>query len=213
MRHDIFSPDKEIRNRLVNFDLTNLRLAYAGEDGISSGVGKQTRKNNFGPRAGMAYNLGGGKTVIRAGFGRTYFPVNPSGSNMLGEQVPYTISQAPFGNIGTNPTDWTVVPTIARPFPALAVVKPKTTAELNAANPVVLGHSFTNQTPSMNTWTANVEHQLRPTMMMEVAYAGSIGKHITYGYNANEIQPGIGSQRLAPAAAAALERGDHFHVR
>lgn len=193
LRYDVFVPDVEIRNRLVNFDLTNLRLAYAGEDGISTAVGKETRKGNIGPRIGLAYNLGGGKTVIRAGFGRTYFPVNPSGSNMLGEQVPYTISQAPFGNIATNPVDYTVIPTIAKPFPAITVVKPKTTAELNAANPVVLGHGFANQTPSMNTFTFNIERQLTSSMMAEVAYAGSVGSHITFGYNANEIQPGTGS--------------------
>lgn len=193
LRYDLFVPDVEIRNRLVNFDRTNLRMAYAGEDGVSREVGKETRKGNIGPRIGLAYNLGGGKTVIRAGFGRTYFPVNPSGSNMLGEQIPYTISQAPFGNIATNPTDYTVVPTIAQPFPAIAVVKPKTTAELNAANPVVLGHGFANQTPSMNTYTFNFERQLTSSMMAEVAYAGSVGSHITFGYNANEVQPGTGS--------------------
>ena len=194
IRHDIFLPDKEIRNRLVNFDRTNLRMAYAGENGISESVGKETRMNNFGPRIGLAYNFGGGSTVVRAGFGRTYFPVNPSGSNMLGEQVPYTISQAPFGNIPTNPTDWSVIPTIARPFPAIQVVKPVTTAELNAANPVVLGHSFTNETPSMNTWTFNIERQLTKSMMAEIAYAGSSASHVTFSYNANEVQPGIGTQ-------------------
>ncbi|WP_321476824.1 TonB-dependent receptor [uncultured Paludibaculum sp.] len=193
LRYDIFVPDVEIRNRLVNFDYTNLKLAYAGEDGVSTAVGKETRKGNIGPRIGVAYNFGDGKTVVRAGFGRTYFPVNPSGSNMLGEQVPYTISQAPFGNIATNPVDYSVLPTIARPFPAIAVVKPKTTAELNAANPVVLGHGFANQTPSMNTFTFNIERQLTASMMAEVAYAGSVGSHITFGYNANEVQPGTGS--------------------
>ena len=35
VRYDVFVPDVEIRNRLVNFDLTNLVMAYAGEDGIS----------------------------------------------------------------------------------------------------------------------------------------------------------------------------------
>jgi hypothetical protein len=192
VRYDLFVPDKEIRNRLVNFDQTNLRLAYAGEGGISESVGKQTRTGNVGPRIGLAYSMDS-KTVIRAGFGRTFFPVNPSGSNMLGEQVPYTISQAPFGNIPTNPTNWTTIPTIANPFPAIAIVKPQTTAELNAANPVVLGHNFMNQTPSMNTWTFNLERQLTGSMMAELAYAGSLGNHITYGYNANEVQPGIGS--------------------
>jgi hypothetical protein len=193
VRWDAFLPDTEIRNRLVNFDLTNLRLAYAGENGISNAAGKQTRYNNFGPRIGMAYNLGNGNTVFRAGFGRTYFPVNPSGSNMLGEQVPYTISQAPFGNIATNPTSWTTIPTIALPFPVVQIVKPQTTAELNALAPVILGHGFANQTPSMDTWNFNIERQLSSSMMAEIAYAGSLGNHITMSYNPNEVQPGIGS--------------------
>ncbi len=33
-------------------------------------------------------------------------PSMPSGSNMLGEQVPYIVSQTPFGNIPVNPTNY-----------------------------------------------------------------------------------------------------------
>jgi hypothetical protein len=49
-RYDVFVPDKEIRNRLVNFDRTGMRLVYAGEDGASETAGKQTRFGNIGPR-------------------------------------------------------------------------------------------------------------------------------------------------------------------
>ncbi len=194
VRYDLFVPDKEIRNRIVNFDMTNLRLAYAGENGISETAGKQTRTGNIGPRIGMAYDVqGNGKTVIRSGYAITYFPVLPSGSNMLGEQVPYVISQTPFGNIAVNPTNWTNMATINNPFPAINPVKPLTTAELNA-NPVgILGHSFANQTPSMMTWNFNIERQLGPTMLAEIAYAGSHSSHLTYGWNPNETQPGTGS--------------------
>ena len=54
---------------------------------------------------------------------------------MIGQQVPYTISQNV--NFATNPLDFSVVRTIADPFPAIAPVKPRTTAELQAANPRV----------------------------------------------------------------------------
>lgn len=194
VRYDLFVPDREIRNRIVNFDMTNLRLAYAGENGISDTAGKQTRTGNIGPRVGFAYDVGGnGKTVIRSGYAITYFPVMPSGSNMLGEQVPYVVSQTPFGNIPVNPTNWTSMATINNPFPAIAIFKPQSTAELNA-NPVgILGHSFANQTPSMMTWNINVERQLSSSMVAEIAYAGSHSTHLTYGWNPNETQPGTGS--------------------
>ena len=194
VRYDLFMPDREIRNRLVNFDRTNLTLGYAGENGISDTAGKETRKGDFGPRVGIAYDLtGDGKTVVRTGYAISYFPELPSGSNMLGEQVPYVVSQTPFGNIPTNPTDFTTIPTINRPFPTIQTVKPQTTAELNAAAVGVLGHSFANQTPSMMTWNFNIERQIGKTMLAEIAYAGSHSIHLTYGYAANEVQPGIGS--------------------
>jgi len=195
VRYDVFVPDKEIRNRIVNFDRAELRLVYAGEDGTTRAVNKETRYGNIAPRVGLAYDLGGdGRTIIRSGFGISYFPIMPSGSNMLGEQVPYVVSQTPFGNIPVNPTSWAAIPTIDRPFPEIRTVKPRTTAELNAASIAVLGHSFANETPSQITWNLNIERQIGETMLAEIAYAGSHGVHILFGYNPNEIQPGIGSQ-------------------
>src|SRR5579885_73451 len=196
VRYDIFIPDREIRNRLVNFDRSLLQLVYAGENGVSDTANKQTRYGNVGPRVGLAYDVSGdGKTVIRSGYAISYFPEMPSGSNLIGEQVPYVVSQTPYGNIPVNPTNWAVIPTIDHPFPAIQTVKPRTAAELNA-NPVgVLGHSFRNETPSMMTWNFNIERQINQSMVAEVAYAGSHSTHLLFGYNPNEIQPGIGSQQ------------------
>ena len=195
VRYDIFVPDQKIRDRIVNFDRTNLRLAYAGEDGVSRTAGKETRYGNIGPRIGLAYDMTGkGTTIIRSGFGISYFPVMPSGSNMLGEQVPYVVSQTPYGNIPVNPTNWTNIPTIVRPFPEISTLKPRTTAELNAASIAILGHSFTNQTTSQLTWNFSIQRQMGKSMLAEAAYAGSHGVHVLFGYNPNEVQPGLGSQ-------------------
>lgn len=52
VRYDLFVPDKEIRNRLVNFDQTNLRLASAGEGGISETVaGKEHTRETWDPES------------------------------------------------------------------------------------------------------------------------------------------------------------------
>jgi hypothetical protein len=73
-------------------------------------------------------------------------------------------------------------------------VKPRTTAELQAANPRVLGHSFENETPYAEQWHLGIERRLVSALVAEVAYAGSAGKHLVFCYNPNEVQPGIGSQ-------------------
>ena len=77
---------------------------------------------------------------------------------MIGQQVPYTISQNV--SFATNPTDFSAIRTIDDPFPPIAQVKPRTTAELQAANPRVLGHSFENETPYAEQWHLGIERRL-----------------------------------------------------
>ena len=107
-------------------------------------------------------------------------------------RCPYTISQN--YSVETNPSDFSRVPLLSNPFPPIAPVKPRTTAELNAANPRVLGHDFENETPSMQTWQVSYERQLTQTLMAEVAYVGSKGDHLVVCFNPNEVQPGPGTQ-------------------
>ncbi len=193
LRYEIFRADTEEQNRIVNFDPTALTLVYAGENGASATANKKTQKGNLAPRLGITYLLtGDARTVLRSGYGITYFPDPHSASNMLGQQVPYTISQNFQSEV--NPTSFANVRTINNPFPPVAQVKPVTTAELNAANPRVIGHSFENETPYAQQWHLGVERQLFSTLVTDIGYVGSSGKHLVFCYNANEVQPGTGSQ-------------------
>ena len=192
LRYEIFGAETEEDDKIVNYDPVNMRLIYAGEDGASRTVNKKTQYGNLAPRLGLTFDLfGNATTILRAGFGITYFPEQPSASNMIGQQVPYTISQ----NVSftTNPTDFSAIRTIDNPFPPIAQVKPRTTAELQAANPRVLGHSFANETPYAEQWHLGIDRQLFAAMAVELTYAGSAGKHIIFCYNPNEVQPGLGT--------------------
>lgn len=189
LRYDVFTPDVEIRNRLVNFNFNTLSLVYAGVNGTSDTAGVQTRYNDLAPRFGFAYDLTGKQTtILRGGFAISYFPGPFSGSNELGQQVPYTISQNYAVN--TYPLSFTNVPQIQNLFPPIAPIQPMNTAELNAASPAVIGHQFNNLTPYMESWNIDIEHQISSSTMLEVAYAGSRGVHLTYCYNPNEVLPG-----------------------
>jgi len=193
LRYDLFLPDVETENRLTNFDQFGLKLIYAGENGVSRAVNKEYSKKDFAPRLGFAWDIfGKSATIIRGGFGISYFPIQASGSNLLGQQVPYTISQnfAPE----TNPVDWTRVPMISNPFPPIQPIKPETTEELNAANPRVIGHDLGKFPSYMETWNLDLQQQLTRTIVWEISYAGSRGIHLPIGYNTNEVQPGTGSQ-------------------
>ncbi len=192
LRYEFFRAETEEDNKIVNFDPVNLRLIYAGEDGASKSVNKKSQQG-LAPRLGLTYDMFGNQsTILRTGFGITYFPEQPSASNMIGQQVPYTISQNV--SFATNPTDFSTVRTIEDPFPPIVQVKPRTTAELQAANPRVLGHSFENELAYAEQWHLGVERRVLSAMAVELTYAGSAGKHIVFCYNPNEVQPGLGTQ-------------------
>jgi hypothetical protein len=194
LRYEVYVPDTEAKDRLPNFDPVSLELVYAGEN-ADRHANKKTRWGNFAPRIGAALDVtGDAKNVLRAGYGRSFFPVPYAAGNLLDQNVPDSISQN--YSVETNPLDFSPsrVPRLSNPFPPIVPVKPRGTAELNAANPLVFGHAFSNETPHMDTWQVSYERQLTNTLMAEVAYAGSKGSNLIWVGNINEVQPGPGTQ-------------------
>ena len=168
-------------------------IVYAGENGTSRSANKKTQYGNLAPRLGITYKLtDDGSTILRTGFGITYFPTPYAAGNLNHLNVPFVISQNV--NHETNPLDFSRVRTIDNPFPPIVPVKPTTTAELIAANPRVAGHGYENETPYSEQWHLGIDRQLFGSMLLELEYAGSASKHMVLCYNPNEIQPGPGSE-------------------
>jgi hypothetical protein len=192
LRYEIFHQPTEEEDRMGNFDFERFVLVYAGENGTTRSANKKTQYNNFAPRLGVTYGLTEDmRTVLRTGFGITYFPSPYAAGNLNHLNVPFTISQ----NVQhqPNPLDMSVVRTIDNPFPPIQPIKPQTTAELNAANPRVIGHGYSGETAYAEQWHLGIERQLFSSLLVEAEYVGSAGKHLTLCYNPNEVQPGPGT--------------------
>jgi hypothetical protein len=202
-REDIYTPDTDKNNKLANFDWTKMAFVFAGMNGTSRSAGIQQRNNDFQPRVGLAFDLDGkGTTVVRAGFGISYFEDPFSASDELGQNPPFTISQTfaspstfplpgAFSNVcsPTNVTS-TCQPVITNPFPQgvvpLTYATLTNTALLNAAQPAIVSHSMANKTPSTQTYTLGIERQVLGGVV-EIAYGGSHSVHLTFLYNPNEV--------------------------
>lgn len=207
LRYDVFTPEVVRHDRIGNFNFATLAYVYPG-NGAGRHVGMQTRYKNFAPRLGFSYDLNGkGTTVVRGGYGIEFFPLPYSGSDELGQNPPFTVSQTFSTNtnlLGSayatpctpNNVGSSCVVQINNPFPQGVTVIPESvttnTATLNASGAAIVGHQMSNPTPNMQTWNLDVERQLGAGLL-EAAYAGSHTVHITFLYNPNEVQPGPGS--------------------
>jgi len=93
LRYDIYTPFTEKHNDLANFDPTNAAMLAAGQvqvagvNGVSNSVNIGTQWADLQPRIGFAWTLGHG-TVLRGGFGTSYWPNNVAS--------PASLKNAPF---------------------------------------------------------------------------------------------------------------------
>jgi hypothetical protein len=169
LRYEFISPFRETHNELANliaqFDAAG---DFQGVTEVNSGqsYGRsliRPDRNNFAPRIGVAWKPFGSKTVVRAGYGINYN----------------------LGQYGT------IVQALAAQPPCLSASIPCTNTQTNSApdnapSTLTLAKGFS--TPNYNygidpnyrvayvqLWNLNVQHELTPTLLLNVGYTGSKG--------------------------------------
>jgi len=157
---------------------------------------------DFAPRLGFSYDLfGGGKTVVRGGFGIFYdrlldgiWEQNAFVNPPLAQST--TINNAKFDNL-----------------------KSGTTAVNLGPNGLTTTGDPTFKVPDYANYNLGVQHQLLPSTVVEVAYVGAQARHLLGAFNEN--QPTVGAVESAlttqtnalrpyPGYAGITERGPVF---
>ncbi len=103
IRYDIFTPFTEAHNHISNFDFlqalsdtpstVSTALKIAGVNGVSATAGIPTEHRDVAPRIGFAY-AATPTTVIRGGYGLSYFPGNYTSNGDL-KNAPFQSAYGP----------------------------------------------------------------------------------------------------------------------
>lgn len=201
LRYDLTFPLKDSANRLANF-VPSQGIVQIG-DGISEPY--QTNWKNFSPRVGVAWDVfGTGKTVVRSGFGMIYvqpsirtFAFNGGGLNLNPSAL---IQPGANGNItsflstGGDPSliNWNTTGPI---FP----VNGSALNSCDATNPCsFFAVDQKLKTPYVLNWNLNIQQQITPATVLQVAYVANRGDQLYSTIDLNQVNTALddGSEQL-----------------
>jgi len=201
LRYEFGSVPQEQNNLLGNFD-PNLGMIQVGHNGVGNLYSPD--HTNFGPRAGIAWDiLGNGRTVLRAGGGLIYETVNwqswvafnnafgpgniPTGApiDAAGDvSVPGGITA---GNVTVknflNPVPWN---SSATPLFGGSTVN----CYLSPCPIMTVDRNLT--TPYVWNWTLNLQHAITQKLSIEAGYVGNQGSNLMGIRDINQPPVGAG---------------------
>ena len=176
LRYEYYSPLREDKDRQVIFDIDKGVILPSNLDAFKS------RKNNFAPRLSVAWSpyqngsgfIGGGKTVIRAGFGINYGP------GQTEDQI------QPIESDRINST----LSNVSNAFPANI---PAIVANFNANpnnrsfQPRAYDRANYEVPERIYSYTVSVQQELPYKMALTLAYVGSQGRNLFLRSVTNQI--------------------------
>jgi len=186
LRYELYTQPVDARDVGGMYDLVSQTFVLPGKGGYSRAIANGDH-NNWGPRAGFAYQLTP-KLVMRSAYGIFYG---------LRDQNDQTTMF--FQNIPNVPTlvapnvtaDRTVTPPITVNTPITLSPSDPTLREFSAASPA----AFTIQTidftnvpyPYLQQWNFSLQYELGRTWLIETSYAGSKGTKLGARNNLNQV--------------------------
>ncbi len=228
VRYEVFTPFTEAHNHISNYDFlgalssptaaTSSALKIAGVNGVSATAGIPTQYNNVAPRVGFAFSARP-STVIRGGYGLSYFPDNYTSNGDL-KNAPFTSVNSPscqstlavqietYVNGGTLPPGQNGDCATQGQFGKFSqgILPPSAPTAAQLANlSTIPGLSFVaEQTNFKNAliqqFNLQIEQQFGANVFI-IGYVGNVGQHLPESIN-NINQPLPFNPITNPAASA-----------
>ena len=159
---------------------------------IASPFGKyvyQVSKHDYAPRVGLAWDpFGKGTTVIRTGYG------------MYHEQTPASTIELLANNPPFQEVKTTTLTTMDNPVPpSQSVVASAATISVSRA----IQADF--DTPYMQHWSLDIQHQFGSKTVVTAGYYGSKGTHLIGFAEENDLPPGLATKIQCAQGADTLQ--------
>lgn len=149
----------------------------------------QVSKHDYAPRVGLAWDpFGKGTTVIRTGYG------------IYHEQIPVSSMELLANNPPFQETKTATITTMDNPVPASQSVVTSATAP-------TVSRSIQEKldTPYMQHWSLDLQHQFGSKTIVTIGYYGSKGTHL-YGFaEENDLVPGVATRTQCATGAQTLQ--------
>ncbi len=200
LRYDVTRPIKDSKNRLANYVPSRgvLQVGY----GISESY--KTNWANFSPRVGAAWDVfGTGKTILRAGFGMIYvqpsirtFAFNGGGLNLNPSALLETGANGTINSFlltGADPDliNWT-------PDGPIFPVNDTTLNSCSSDSPCnIFGVDQKLKTPSVLNWNVNLQHEILPGTLLQIAYVANQGRNLYSTTDINQPNQALSAQCVA----------------
>jgi hypothetical protein len=204
LRWEVETPRWERYDRLSFFNPT-IASPLAGPTGLAGlqgglefvGTDGNPRKqqnidwNNLGPRFGFAYSVNS-RMVMRGGYGITYLPTT---SRYVSQSNQGFASSTPFFSSVDGVTP---VGSLSNPFPNGVLQPPGSAAGLQTG----VGQGFgtllrDDPVGYTQQWSYNIQYELAPSLLADIAYAGSKGTQLPMVLPLNNLHPSNFSQGTA----------------
>ena len=182
LRYEYATPPRERDNQFANFDPDTGTMVFATDGGVYDRALIHPDRNNFAPRVGFAYTPWE-RWVFRGGYGIFYtHTVRQGREGLLGFNPPYLVDNL----LQTGVTGAAAVASAA-PF-RLVNGYPSGLLDPNSLSPTVgrRGQDANQRTPYIQQYNIGVQYELKPNIVLDVAYVGNKGTKLPGFRNLNQ---------------------------
>lgn len=201
LRYDIFTPYTEKHGYISNFDpaqnlLISPSLPGSQKSGATAGV--KTDYSNVAPRIGFSAAILP-QTVLRGGFGITYWPGNYSSGALL-KNAPFTFLYG-CGAVSGFSASCSGLPTLSSGLPAPAFDVTQATDPANYAGMTINATNVNYRASYLEQFSLQLQQEFKSNIVT-VGYVGNLGRRLTVGPNINT--PACGNLALCPYPISGL---------